>query len=89
MPKEEIETASNWLAAPHKKEVAAASQLDAVSISSFGKDYQIAKKALADIPDVRQDKIDSLKQRISEGTYNVSSEDLADKLLASYKEKNL
>ena len=72
-----------------KKEVSGMSQLDAVSISSAGKDYQVAKNALANTPDVRQDKIDSLKQRISDGTYNVSAEDFAEKLIATYKEKKL
>ena len=74
-------------AANRKKDVSVANRSDEVSISSFGKDYQIAKSALAKVPDVRQDKVDSLKQRISEGTYEVSSEKFAEKLIAAYKEK--
>ena len=73
--------------ATRKKNVSTVSRSDEVSISSFGKDYQIAKNALANVPDVRQDKVDSLKQRISEGNYNVSSEEFADKLIAAYKER--
>ena len=34
---------------------------DEVQISSLGADYQIAKQAMADIPDVRKDKIAAIK----------------------------
>ncbi len=33
--------------------------------------------------DIRTDKVDDIKAKIANGTYNVSSEDLADKLISS------
>ena len=59
---------------------------DAVEISNGGQDYQIAKKAVREAPDVREDLIASLKERIASGTYNVSGESFADKLLSKYED---
>ncbi len=67
------------------KQVGKASQSDKLEISQFAKDYQVAKKALASVPDVRQDKVDDVKKRMENGTYNVSNEDFAEKLLESFK----
>ena len=55
---------------------------DAVQISSIGKDIQVAKQAVANTPDVREDLVAPLKSKIEAGTYSVSAEQLADKLLA-------
>lgn len=60
---------------------------DQVSFSSMGQDMQIAKAALKKVSDVREDKVASLKQRIAEGTYYVSPEAFADKMIAAYNEK--
>lgn len=57
---------------------------DKVEISSFGKAYQVAKSAVNEAPDVREDKIADIKARIDDGTYEVSSEKFADKLLENY-----
>ncbi|MBE5813439.1 MAG: flagellar biosynthesis anti-sigma factor FlgM [Clostridiales bacterium] len=55
---------------------------DNVKISEVGKDYAIAQKALKDIPDVRQDKIEDVKAKMEKGDYaNVKSEDIADKII--------
>lgn len=61
-----------------------ASFRDEVSFSSFGKDMQVAKGALANTPDVRMDLVNDIKSRIDNGTYHVSSEDFAEKLLSAY-----
>ncbi|MBR4667991.1 MAG: flagellar biosynthesis anti-sigma factor FlgM [Butyrivibrio sp.] len=58
---------------------------DTVSFSSIGKDIQVAKQAVNAAPDVREDRVASLKAAIKNGTYNVSSEDFAEKLLAKYE----
>ena len=57
---------------------------DEVQISSLGADYQIAKKAMADIPDVRKDKIAAIKAGMEAGTYKVDSSNFADKLYEKY-----
>lgn len=55
---------------------------DSVQISQLGKDYQVAKAAVAAAPDVRTDMVNDIKSRMQNGTYDVSMEMLADKLLA-------
>ncbi len=64
----------------------AASQTDRVQISSFGKDIQIAKAAVASAPDIREELTAPIKARIQDGTYGVSNESFADKLMKKYEE---
>ena len=59
---------------------------DTVKISSIGKDIQVAKQAVKEAPDVREDVTAPLKKAIQDGTYDVSGEDFADKLLAKFSE---
>ncbi len=59
-----------------------AEKYDSVQISQMGKDYQVAKAAVAATPDVRTDLVNDIKTRMQNGTYDVSMEMLADKLLA-------
>jgi negative regulator of flagellin synthesis FlgM len=54
---------------------------DNVKISSKGKDYAIAMNALKDVPDVRMDKVNELSAKIEKGEYNVSGNDIADKMM--------
>ena len=57
---------------------------DEVTISRTGYDYQIAKKAVAETPDIREDKVARLKTRVESGSYKVDSGDFASKLLERY-----
>ncbi|MGN0369626.1 MAG: flagellar biosynthesis anti-sigma factor FlgM [Butyrivibrio sp.] len=57
---------------------------DKVEISQFGRDYQIAKQAVAAASDIREDKVAEIKSRIESGTYDVSAEDFAAKLAEKY-----
>ena len=59
-----------------------AAKYDSVQISQMGKDYQVAKAAVAATPDVRTDLVADIKSRIQNGTYDVTMDMLADKLLA-------
>ena len=73
---------------PHKAQgTAKVSRMDEVQISSFGKDLQTAKQAVKNAPDVRESVMAPIKASINAGTYAVSSEDFASKLLAKYEEK--
>ncbi len=56
---------------------------DNIKISETGKDYAFAQKVLKDVPDVRQDKIDAVMNKMKNNEYSVSSEDIADKLFSS------
>jgi len=60
-----------------------ASSNDRVEISQLGKDIQLAKKAVKEAPDIREDKVASMKAALSSG-YSVSDSDIADKLLESF-----
>ncbi len=59
--------------------------LDNLQISSVGKDIQTAKQAVAQAPDVRRDVIAPIKAGIADGTYSVSTESFADKLLEKFQ----
>ena len=61
-----------------KKTTAAAT--DSLEISRPGKDYQVARKAAAEAPEVRTDKVKDIMERMKAGTYNVSIEDVAAKM---------
>lgn len=54
---------------------------DNLDISSKALDFQTAMKAINNSPNVRQDKIDYISKKISEGNYFVSSEQIASKIL--------
>ncbi len=62
------------------------SKTDKVEISSFGRDLQIAKQAVANSPDVRTDKVEQLKSQIKNGTYNVDADSFAEMLLQKFSE---
>lgn len=65
---------------------AAAASRDEVQISSLGFDYQIAKQAVAEAPDIRQDRVDELSARVKSGSYDVDAGDFAQKLLERYRQ---
>ena len=62
---------------------AAPRQPDAVSLSDTARSLSAARKAVADAPDVREDRVSALKAAIADGTYSVDSRNLASKLLSS------
>lgn len=55
---------------------------DEVALSTTAKDFQAVYKALAKVSDVREDKINDIKERMASGNYNVSSEEVAEKMLS-------
>ncbi|HHU70892.1 MAG TPA: flagellar biosynthesis anti-sigma factor FlgM [Clostridiales bacterium] len=57
---------------------------DKLEISQIAKDYQIAKKALKSVSDVREDLVKDIKQRMATGTYDVSANEVADRLVDKY-----
>lgn len=62
---------------------------DAIEISSMGKEIQAAKQAVASAPDIREELITPLKASIQAGTYTVSAQSFAEKLLSKYEEGTL
>lgn len=57
-----------------------------IQISSLGKEFQTAKAAVASAPDIRAELTAPIKAKIDNGTYQVSAESFADKLLQKYEE---
>ena len=75
---------------PHRASGASAAAMtekcrDQVEISSIGYDYQIAKQAVAETSDIREDKVAALSAKVKSGTYDVSNEAFAEKLLEKYR----
>jgi negative regulator of flagellin synthesis FlgM len=62
----------------------AVSKKDAVEFSSIGKDLQTAKKAVKEASDIRKDVTEPIKARIKNGTYDVSGESFADRLMEKF-----
>ena len=58
--------------------------MDAVQISSTGKDYQTAKAAVFAAPDIREDVTAPIREAVQSGSYDVSSDDFAERLLEKY-----
>jgi negative regulator of flagellin synthesis FlgM len=54
---------------------------DSVEISDLARELAKARQAVDAAPDVRADKVAAIKKRIEDGTYSVSPELLARKLL--------
>ncbi len=62
------------------------SATDRIQISSIGKDIQIAKNAVAAAPDIREDVVAPIRAAVTNGTYQVSAESCAEKLMQKYEE---
>ncbi|MBM7615366.1 flagellar biosynthesis anti-sigma factor FlgM [Alkaliphilus hydrothermalis] len=58
---------------------------DQLQLSEVAKDFQVAMKAFKKLPDIREEKVADIKNRIQQGTYNVSGQEVADKILASLR----
>ena len=57
---------------------------DEVQISQLGRDYQIAKQAVTEAADIREDKVAELKAKVNSGNYSVDTADFTKKLLEKY-----
>lgn len=57
------------------------SKLDELNLSNQVQGVQLATKALAWLPEIREEKVANLKQAIKSGNYNVNGEDIAEKML--------
>lgn len=63
-----------------------ASQSDMLQISSLGKDFQTAKAAVKNCPDIREELTAPIKTKIENGTYDVDTASFAEKLMQKYAE---
>lgn len=67
--------------AEQQQQQASGVESDNVTISEKGKDVSEMTRTLKSMPEVRADKIADLKERIANGTYNVSARDVAAKIV--------
>jgi negative regulator of flagellin synthesis FlgM len=57
------------------------SQDDRVSLSNESRELQAAKDAVANVPDVREEKVAALQQAIESGSYEINPGDIAEKMI--------
>ncbi|MCL2576913.1 MAG: flagellar biosynthesis anti-sigma factor FlgM [Defluviitaleaceae bacterium] len=50
---------------------------DEVSLSAQAGDYQAARNAVANAPDIRENLVSSIQEMLNSGTYRVSAQDVA------------
>ena len=65
-------------------EVKKADGRDKYEVSKSAKDYQTAKDAVKSAPDIREDKVRDIKEALTSGTYNISAQEMADKMVSKY-----
>lgn len=72
----------NYAANSDKRTVnVAAKPEEKVDLSTQAKDIQQAKNALSKVPDVREETVREIKSQVENGTYNVSGEEIAGKMV--------
>lgn len=64
------------------QKIAKTNKKDQVALSDTAKDFGTISKMLEEVPDVREDKVKAIKEQIISGTYNVKSEEVAEKMLS-------
>ncbi len=57
---------------------------DTFIVSNQARDFQTVLKAVANSPDVREEKVNNILDKMKNESYNVSTEDIAKKLLSKY-----
>lgn len=82
----QVQQVYNAKKAANIKSKSSAGRSDEVQISSIGKDIQNAKQSVAGASDIREDVIAPIRERLKAGTYEVSVESFADKLMKQYEE---
>lgn len=55
---------------------------DELEISMVAKDYQYAKDLMKQVPEVRTEKVEQLKESIRSGNYSVNARELAEKMVS-------
>lgn len=62
---------------------------DQLQISSKGKDIQIAKQAILQTEDLREELVEPLKASVKSGEYEVNAESFAQKVIEKYHQTQL
>jgi len=67
--------------APEKAAAANLVPEEKVNLSTTAKDVQNLSNAISNLPDVREEKVQALKDQIEKGTYKVDAEKTAEKMV--------
>ena len=80
----DLKTGTNQAREPAKKTVDQTdSPVDNVQLSERSQEIVRVQEAIEAAPEIRQDKVDAVKARLAEGSYEVDSEEVADRILTS------
>ncbi len=63
------------------KGVPGAGSADGISLSDRARDVVKITRALEEVPEIREDLVADIKERIEAGTYDISAEDVAEKIM--------
>jgi len=72
---------TNGAGRPRRSHIISGQSQDSFSLSVQAEDYQLARRAVSQVPDVRSERVDMLQSRIAAGRYSVSASMVADKIL--------
>ncbi len=56
---------------------------DQLQLSTKAKEFQVALKAFKELPEIREEKVNEIKDRLQQGSYNVSGQEIAEKIFDS------
>lgn len=68
------------------KQTGSVSRTEQLQFSNLGRDIGAAQAAISATPDIREDMVASIKNRIQNGTYSVDTETFAEKLMQKANE---
>lgn len=55
--------------------------VDQVNVSNNAQAYTVARQAIKNVPDIREERLSEIEQRVKSGTYEVKDEDIAEKMI--------
>ena len=80
---QQYQRSENYSAASADKQVNSATVKpeEKVELSTMAREIQQAKVEVSRLPDVREEKVQEIKAQVEKGTYNVSGEKIAEKMV--------
>ncbi len=64
------------------KKVTSGEKKDKLNVSDKAREFQLALSAALNSPSIRDEKVNNIQNQINNNSYNVSAEDVADKILS-------
>ncbi|MFZ0614544.1 MAG: flagellar biosynthesis anti-sigma factor FlgM [Desulfobacterales bacterium] len=77
----QVQQSSQTIDAENEKGRTPATGADSVDLSRNARDLLKAQQALHDVLDIRQEKVDALKQRVENGTYDIQPDKIAARMM--------